>query len=106
MPNFCVVQVFSRCTRPKRESIAGKDPSAANPVEKRLDLVLMVGWILRCIIGISERARTNEWLDRLLKMGVEDAEAFAYGDGGHAKRNELEEAVRVAGKELCANEKL
>lgn len=59
----------------------------------------MVGKILRCIIGISERAKTNEWLDRLLKMGVEDAEAFAYGDGGHPKRSELEEAVRVAGED-------
>lgn len=77
--------------------MGSRDSGSSAAMEKRLDLVLIVAKIIRCVINISDKPQPNEWLGRLLKMGVEDAEAFASGSGGRVIRTELEEGMKIAG---------
>ncbi|GMH32916.1 hypothetical protein BSKO_00750 [Bryopsis sp. KO-2023] len=96
-----VSKVFARSsTKSKAAPVTLRDSSSTSPIANRLDLILIIGKIVRSIIDISEQQHNSPWLARILKLGASEAEAFATGSVSEVDESELQEALRVAGAEL------
>lgn len=96
-----VSKVFSRSSsKAKAAPLTIKESSSNGPLSDRLDIMLIVGKIVRSIIEISEQQSHDPWLARILKLGASEAEAFGTVGGGHVNESELEEAITVSGTDL------